>query len=233
MIAEFLVFLVAFPRDQNNISGLSHGDGPRDGFFPVDDLLVVLMFESGFDIANDRFRIFLPRIVRGDERIVSVLVRHRSHQRALCFVPVSTASKDQDQPVWIQIAAGFDDIQQRVVGMGIVDKHLKFPLGRHRLEATRDLGRFGQRLHRSPHIQSNRARRRQGGQRIVDIKPADQWKTDQVALVFRIQPVRGPVHLHLEIAGPKIRSGAHSIGDDLKDPCQIARPVADRTDRRY
>ena len=63
VIAEFLVFFVAFPCDQNNIPGLSHRDRPRNRLSPIDDLFVVLMLESGFDIANDRFRIFLSRVV--------------------------------------------------------------------------------------------------------------------------------------------------------------------------
>ena len=61
------------------------------------DLFVAIRAKAFLHLRDDRFRIFLPRIVGSDDAEIGILVGRRRHQRALLPVAISAASEDDDQ----------------------------------------------------------------------------------------------------------------------------------------
>src|SRR5205814_464279 len=97
----------------------------RDRFRAVWDRLEVTGAKSSFHIANNGERIFFARIIRSDDAVVGVLIGNATHQRSLSFVAVAARAENENEPARGQLAQGFQDIEQRVVGVGVIDENLK------------------------------------------------------------------------------------------------------------
>ena len=77
VIRKLLIGLVAFARDQHDVARLGQCDGARDRLRAIRNLFVMIRAKSFFDFGDDRIGIFFPRIVRGDDAEVRILIDHR------------------------------------------------------------------------------------------------------------------------------------------------------------
>ena len=93
MIGKFLVGLVAFAGDENDVARLGEGDGAGDRLRAVGNRFEIVGAKSLLYVRDDGERIFLARIIGGDDAVVGVLIDDASHQRTLLFVAIAAAPK--------------------------------------------------------------------------------------------------------------------------------------------
>ena len=142
VIGKLLIIFVSFARDQHDVARLRHFNGAGDRFGAVDNRFVVVGTKTLFHFGDDRGRIFLARIVGGDNRAVSMSIDHLSHERTFLPVAIAAATKDDNQTARLEFAQSFQYIEQSVGCMRVIDEDLKLPFGRNAFETTGDLRRF-------------------------------------------------------------------------------------------
>src|SRR6267143_2202836 len=83
VIPELLIVLVSLPRNQYNVSRPRERNGAVDRFGAINHFFIPVRAKSFFDLGDDRVWIFLARIIRRDDGIVSQAIGHLSHQGTL------------------------------------------------------------------------------------------------------------------------------------------------------
>ena len=87
----------------------------------------------------------------------------------------------------LKFAQRLEDIEQRVVGVRVIDKNLKLSFRRHGFESARHLRRSRQAENRLAQINAQRVRRGQRSHRIRDVEPADQRNAHEITLAARVE----------------------------------------------
>ena len=141
VVGELLVSFVPFAGDDDDVARLGKFDRARDRLRAIGNLFVAIGTKTFLGIGNDRVGIFLPWIIGSDDAEVGVFVGHARHERPLLFVAVAAAAKNNDQFSWRKFARGFENIQQRVGRMRVIDEDLELALGGNCFQSTRDLRR--------------------------------------------------------------------------------------------
>src|SRR5215472_13655953 len=67
VICELLVIFVSFTCDQHNVACTGERNGAINRFSAIDNFLVTIRSKAFFGLGDNRGRIFLARIVRGDD----------------------------------------------------------------------------------------------------------------------------------------------------------------------
>lgn len=67
-----------------------------------------------FHFRDDRVRIFLARIIRGDDGVIGVKIDHLSHERPLLRVAISAAAKNYNQATRLEFTQRFQNVEQRI-----------------------------------------------------------------------------------------------------------------------
>ena len=132
VISKCLVCLIPFARSQHNVVRLSEGNGARDRRRAIRDLFITIRLKTLLDLHDDRVRLFFPRIVGSDDTEVGILIRDTTHQRPLLAIAIAAASEDDNKFTRPKVAQGLENIEQRVVGMRVINKDLKLPFRRDR-----------------------------------------------------------------------------------------------------
>src|SRR2546421_167536 len=86
VVGEFLVGLVAFAGDEDDVARLRQLDCARDRLRAIGDFFVAIGAKTFLGIGDDRVGIFFPRIIGGDDAVIGVLVGDARHQWALLFI---------------------------------------------------------------------------------------------------------------------------------------------------
>ncbi len=133
-------------------------DGERNGAVDclraIDNFLVAVRAKPFFRFRNDRARIFLARVIRGNDGVIGEAVRHLRHQRR-AFADLDRRRNQTRQLIDSgEVPAGFQNVPERIGRVGIVDKHLKLSLRRDQFQPSRNLRRFRKTQHRAPQINS-------------------------------------------------------------------------------
>ena len=130
--------------DQDNVAWLGQLYCARDRFRAIGNLLVMIRLKPHFNFGDDRVRIFFPWIIRSDDAEIGILIHNPTHKRPFLPVAIAAASEDDDEAPRRKFAERFDDIEQRVVRVRVVDKNLKLPFRRNSFESSRNLRRSRQ-----------------------------------------------------------------------------------------
>ena len=117
---------MAFARNENHITLLSHHTGCTDGLttvYDADDLLHLTGIEACQHVVDDILRLFETRIIGSNDHTVALLHGLLGHQRTLALVTVTTSTTDGDHLTFAieYLVDGIQHILQRIRGMGIVD----------------------------------------------------------------------------------------------------------------
>src|SRR4029077_14967343 len=91
--------------------------------------------------------IFLPRIIGGDDAVVSVLIGDASHQRAFLLVAIAACAEDENEAARSEFTQRFEDVEKGVVGVSVIDKDLELAFRRDGLEPPGNLRGFRQAEH--------------------------------------------------------------------------------------
>src|SRR6266478_9240985 len=81
VIAELLIIFVSLARNQYNVSGSRERNGAIDRLGAINYFFVPIRVKSFFDLGDDGVWIFLARIIRGDDGVISQAICHLRHQR--------------------------------------------------------------------------------------------------------------------------------------------------------
>ena len=138
VIGELLIFFVPFARNQDQVARLRHRRGTSNRFRAVRDFLVMGRAKSFLDVVNDCVRIFLARIVGGDDGVVGQFIGHARHQWPLFSITIATAPEDHDKFAGFQFPKRVQDITQSVIGVGVVNKDLELASRRYEFESPRE-----------------------------------------------------------------------------------------------
>src|SRR5437016_11498903 len=95
VIAELLIIFVSLARNQYNVSRSGERNSAVDRLGAINHFFVPIRAKTFFDFGDDRVWIFLARIIRGDDGIVSKAICHLSHQRALLPVAITARSEER------------------------------------------------------------------------------------------------------------------------------------------
>src|SRR5438105_1046446 len=102
LVAENLVFLVAFAGDQHHVARTRRLDRFRDGRAAIRNGKRRRVLSSGvrrnaaLDLFDDPIRIFVARVVRGDHQDIGQPARDSAHQRAFRPIAIAAAAKQRD-----------------------------------------------------------------------------------------------------------------------------------------
>ena len=119
---DFLVVLVAFACDEDDVAWLCVGDGVSNGFTAVWDGKAVCAFGDAWqDVLNDGVGGFCALVVAGDDDKVRQLRCGGSHLGAFGAVAVAAAAKQGDEAIVRQLLQAAEGVAQRVVRVGLID----------------------------------------------------------------------------------------------------------------
>src|SRR6476620_802893 len=128
VIAELLIIFVSLARNQYNVSRSSERNGAVDCLGAINHFFKPIRAKSFFYLGYDRVWIFLTRIIRRDDGVVSQAICHFSHQGALLPVAIATAAKNGNQTLWVEFAKRFQNVAQLFGFVGIIDENLELSL---------------------------------------------------------------------------------------------------------
>src|SRR6266478_4187688 len=128
VIAELLIIFVSLTRDQYNVSRSGECNGAVDRLGAINHFFIPIRTETFFDICDDRVWIFLARIVRSDDRVVSKAICYLRHHRALLPVAIAAATKNGNQTLRLEFPKSFQNVGERVGRMRVIDEYLELPL---------------------------------------------------------------------------------------------------------
>src|SRR5207302_4521622 len=95
--------------------------------------------KSFFDLGDDLVEIFFARIIGSDDGEIGVLVDDLTHERAFLAVAISAATENDDQTTRSELAQCFQNVEQCVRRVRIIDENLKLSLCWNNLETARNL----------------------------------------------------------------------------------------------
>src|SRR5437667_1266286 len=107
VIRELLIIFVSLACDQHNVARACERNGAVDGLGAIDNFFIAIRAKSLFDLGDDRVWIFLARIIRGDDGVVSKAICHLGHQRALLPVAIAAGAKNGNQAMRLQLPESF------------------------------------------------------------------------------------------------------------------------------
>jgi hypothetical protein len=81
-----------------------------------------------FDLGNDSVRIFFARIIRCEDRVISMSIRNFTHERTLLPVAIAPAAKNHNQTIWSEFPQRFENVAERVRRVCVIDEDLKLSL---------------------------------------------------------------------------------------------------------
>src|SRR6478672_9438508 len=90
----------------------------------------------------------------------------------------------------LEFAQSLQNVAERIRCVCVIHEHLKLSFRRNQFQASRDLRRFPKTQDRAAQVNSQCLRRSERSDRICDVEPANQWKTNEVTLTARVKLVR-------------------------------------------
>ena len=141
MVGQDLVVFVALSCQEHHISRACFINRHRDGFAAVrlDHVFAAGLLHADDDVADDLERIFLARIVAGENREIAEAAGKFAHDGALGAVARTAAAKERDDSaLGIKLAGSADQVFKRVVGVRIIHHDQKGLSLIHALEAARN-----------------------------------------------------------------------------------------------
>src|SRR5437667_4325878 len=125
VIAELLIIFVTLARNQYNVSWTRERNGAIDRLGAINHFFIPIRAKALFDLGDNRIRIFLARIIGGDDGIVSKAICHLGHQRALLPVAIAAAAKNGNQTLRGEFAKSIQNVAERVGRMRVIDEYLE------------------------------------------------------------------------------------------------------------
>ena len=129
-------------------------------------------------------------------------------------VAIAAASEDDNEFTRPKSRKRFQNIEQRVVGVRVINKDLELPFRRHSFESPGHLRRSSKTENRFAQINAQRVRRRERSHGIRDVESADQRHPHEITLSARIELVGSAGEFRAIIRGAKICPCPHPICDD-------------------
>ena len=122
----------------------------------IGNFFVVIRAETLFHVGDDMLRNLFHGI-RGNNAVIRILISHPAHQRTLWQSRSPPPNQKVDEMLE-KFAKGLEDVEQRIIAVGVIHKNLKLPLARDCFEPSRDLRRARQ-LNRFAQIDPHAASR--------------------------------------------------------------------------
>src|SRR3954465_14712959 len=191
VICELLIIFVTLACDQHNVAWTSKRNGAIDRLGAIDNFFVMIRTKAFFGFGDNRARVFLSRIIRGDDGVIAEAVRHLGHQRSFLPVAIAATTKNRNQSMRLEFPQSLQNVGQRIRSVCVIHEHLKLSFSRNEFQAPGDLGGFPQTQDGASQINSQSLGGSERSDGIRDVEPANQWKTDEVALPVRIKLIRG------------------------------------------
>src|SRR5947207_1626101 len=128
VIAELLIIFVSLARNQYNVSRSSECNSAVDCLGAINHFFIPVRTKSFFDLGDDRVWIFLARIIRRDDGVVSQAIGHLSHQGTLLPVAIAAAAKNGNQTLRFEFPERFQNVAEGVGRVRIIDENLELSL---------------------------------------------------------------------------------------------------------
>src|SRR5437763_14986518 len=109
----------------------------------------------------------------------------------------------------LELAQRFQNIQERVRRMRVINKDLELSFGRNHFESAGHLWRFGETDHRFAQTDAERVGGGKRGQRIGDIESSDQRNAHEITFAAGVELIRGPAKFYPIIRSTKIGVRSH------------------------
>ena len=119
-----------------------------------------------------------------------------SHERTLLPIAIAAATEDDNQFTRLQFAQRFQNIEQRVIRVRVIDEDLELTFRRNSFESTGNLRRFVETQNRFAQIKSETVRRCQRGHGIRDVESSDQRNAHEITLPARIELIGSAAKFH-------------------------------------
>ncbi len=154
-----LVIFVAFAGEEDDISGFCLVEGRFDRGCAVGfdvDFGTKFGGKPGQDFLDNEIRVFRSGVIAGDENRVRVFFRDVGHSGPFGPVPIAAAAEDHDKLVGHEGFQGRKDIDQAVVGMGVIDEDFKSGLVGNPFKPAGDGGKGFNQLKKSGKVEPRR-----------------------------------------------------------------------------
>src|SRR5437762_12750230 len=83
VIGELLIIFVSLARNQYDVARSGERNGAINGLGAIDNIFIAIRAKSFFDLRDDGAWVFLARLIRCDDGVVSEAICHLRHQRTL------------------------------------------------------------------------------------------------------------------------------------------------------
>ena len=147
VIGKLLIIFVTFARDQDDVTRLCDFDCLGNRLRAVGDFFKMIAAKTFFNFGDNFIRIFFPRIIGGDDGVIRVLIDNLTHERPFLAVAITAATEDNNQAPRSEFAQSFENVEQRVGRVRVIDKNLELPLRRNDFETAGNLWRFSETEH--------------------------------------------------------------------------------------
>ena len=124
-------------------------------------------------------RILGAGVVGGHDRDVGQLGRDPPHLRALVAVAVAPGAEDADHAT-AELTRRAQDVRERIGRVGVVDEHREWLAFVDLFETSRDRAHGLEPRARSGVVDPEQPRRRERGERVLDVEPSAQLEVDTV-----------------------------------------------------
>src|SRR6266446_2870051 len=141
LVGEHLIVLVSLASEQHDIACTRFIERESNGFLAVrfDQIFSAALLHPDHNIANDLERIFLARIVIGQNGEVRKPATDFAHDRAFAAVfATATPEKSDYAALWIQLARSLNQILECIVGMRKINNDKERLAHVHPLKAARN-----------------------------------------------------------------------------------------------
>src|SRR5438034_8970596 len=173
VIAELLIIFVTLARNQYNVSWTRERNGAIDRLGAINHFFIPIRAKALFDLGDNRIRIFLARIIGGDDGVVSKAICHLGHERALLPVAIAAAAENRNQALRLELAQSFENVPQRVGRVRIIHEDLELSSGGYEFQPSRHLRRLSETQYSISQVDTQNVGRSQRRYRISHIKPAN------------------------------------------------------------
>src|SRR4051812_2846601 len=204
---ELLALLVALAGDDDDVARLRDAHGALDRGAAV-ELDVDARAAALEDLGDDRARVLVARVVRGDDHDVGVVARDCAHERPLRAVAVAAGAEDDDHAAGGERARGAQHVVERVRRVGVVDEHGERLALVDRLEAARNAHGMRQRLGDRRVVDPERADGGDGAEDVQDVETPRQRRVQLEAVDREARAAR----VALDVAGADLR--VHRVDPD-------------------
>ena len=130
---------MSLARNQYDVARSGERNGAINGLGAIDNFFIAIRAKSFFDLRDDVARVFLARIIRRDDGVVSEAICHLRHQRTLLAVAIAAAAENGNQALRLQFTQSFENIPERVGRVRVIDEHLELSPGWNQFQAPRHL----------------------------------------------------------------------------------------------